>query len=202
MTDFGWNPRAGQYVRPNGQFVPRAEVRRAIDTSIRAEEAVARSLADDLRTGRITLETWRTEMREMIKAVHVYSAAAAKGGWAQMTPADYGRVGQIVRGEYGFLEAFARKIATGKMPLDGRIQGYALQYALAGRDTYHMTERATMTAAGFRFELNVLHPADHCEMCLDETARGRVPIGSLIPIGRRTCRRFCKCSLSYFKEES
>lgn len=195
---YRWSEKAGQYVRRNGRFVPRSEVRRAIDTALLAEQKRTRTLARDLRAGRITLGKWRTEMRDVIKTVHVYSAAASKGGWAQLTQADYGRIGQIVRGEYGHLERFARQISRGDpRAKGGRLDARAMQYAEAGRDTYHQTERAVARAVGYRFERNLLHPADHCAGCLGETARGRVRIGELIPIGRRNCLRRCRCSLAF-----
>lgn len=195
---FRWSEKAGQYVRRNGRFVPRSEVRRAIDTALLAEQKRTRRLARDLRAGRITLRNWREEMRDVIKTVHTYSAAAAKGGWAQLTQEDYGRIGQIVRGEYGHLEKFARQIARGTASAKGgRLDARAMQYAEAGRDTYHQTERASAKRSGYKFERNVLHPADHCGGCLGETARGRVRIGQLIPIGRRDCRRKCRCSLAF-----
>jgi hypothetical protein len=196
-SSYKWSPSTGRYVRPNGRFVAKVDVRAAIDAALEKESAKAVLLSQELRNGTISLSAWREEMRIMIKNVHVYNAAIAKGGFAQMTAADYGRVGQIVRGEYGFLEGFARGIASGKVPLDGRFTERAKQYAQAGRGTYHQTERAIMKAAGMTKEWNILHPADHCGGCLGETARGKVPIGSLIPIGGRTCRRKCRCTLGF-----
>jgi hypothetical protein len=114
-----------------------------------------------------------------------------------MTPADYGRIGQIVRGEYGYLEKFAERIANGQQPLNGNLENYAQMYAEAGRGTYHQVERTVMADAGFTREFNILHPAEHCVGCLGETARGKVPIGALLPVGGRTCRRRCRCTLGY-----
>lgn len=194
---YRWNARAQQYVAANGRFVSRATIRNLIDQALEREVRNARDLAIGLRNGDISLEAWRASMRDIIKSTHLYSAAAAKGGWAQLTAADYGRVGQIIRGEYQFLENFAAGIANGSIPLDGRVVARAQMYAEAGRDTYHQVERAGMQSTGRTMERNILHPADHCGQCLGETARGWVPIGVLIPIGRRTCLRRCRCSLDY-----
>jgi hypothetical protein len=196
-SPFVWNARTGRYTSASGRFVSKAEVRGAIDTALQQESARAVRLAEELRGGVISLQTWRSEMRAMVKSVHIYSAAMAKGGFAQMTATDYGRVGAIVRSEYGFLENFAAKIADGRLPLDGRLTQYAAQYAQAGRKTYHQTERAVMKAAGKTMEFNILHPAEHCGGCLAETGRGYVPIGSLVPVGDRQCRRNCRCTLGY-----
>lgn len=201
-SPYRWSPKTGRYVYTNGRFVRKADVRAAIDVALEKESARALLLSQKLRNGMISLNAWRAEMREMIKNVHIYDAAIARGGFAQLGAADYGRIGQIVRGEYGWLEGFAREIASGKQGLDGRFTERAKQYAQAGRKTYHQTERAVMREAGYRFEFNQLHPADHCAGCLGETARGRVPIGSLIPIGDRICRRKCRCSLGYARRVS
>lgn len=196
-AEFTWDARTGQYRRANGRFVTRAEIRAAIDQALQAETRRARSLTAQLRDGTITLEQWRLDMRQLIKTVHLFDAAAAKGGWAQLTQADYGRVGQIVRSEYHYLEQRALAIASGKTPLDGRLQMYAQMYAQAGRQTYHAVERTVMLDAGFTQERNVLHPAEHCQGCLRETARGWVPIGALVPITQRDCLRNDQCSLEY-----
>ena len=48
--------------------------------------------------------------------------------------------------------------------------------------------------AGLTEERNVLEPgAEHCQDCLDETARGYVPTGKIMPIGQRACRANCAC---------
>jgi hypothetical protein len=197
FSSFRWSPKTGRYVFASGRFVKKADVRKAIDAALEKESGRALLLAQKVRNGTISLSAWRAEMREMIKNVHIYDAAIAKGGFAQLTAADYGRIGQIVRGEYGFLEGFAREIASGKQALDGRFTERAKQYAQAGRKTYHQTERAVMRAAGYTTEFNKLGKAEHCGGCIAETARGHVPIGSLVPIGDRKCRRKCRCSLGY-----
>jgi hypothetical protein len=196
---YTWDHATGQYRTASGKFVARTKVRAYIDKVLDQEMRNAKELALGLRNGDISLEAWRSSMRDLIKNVHLYDAAAAKGGWGQLTADDYGRIGAIVKKEYQFLERFARGIANGKVPLDGRVVQRAMMYAEAGRDTYHQVERATMAKAGFRFERNVLHPADHCGDCLGETAKGAVPIGTLIPIGRRQCLRRCRCTLTYTK---
>lgn len=195
---YRWDPRVGQYINSAGRFVSRSQVRAVIDKILDQEARNARDLALGLRNGDISLEAWRASMRDVIKNVHLMDAAAAKGGWAQLTADDFGRVGAIVKKEYMFLENFSRGIASGRIPLDGRVVVRAQMYAQAGRDTYHQVQRATMTKAGFRFERNVLHAADHCGGCLGETARGIVKIGQLIPIGRRDCLRNCRCTLDFF----
>lgn len=197
---YRWDGRVNQYVASTGRFVSRAQVRGIIDGVLQQElkDARARSLA--LRAGTLSLETWRAEMRAMIKNVHLMSGAAAKGGWAQLTPQDYGAIGAIVKSEYRYLERLAQGIAAGTISLDGRVVNRAMMYAEAGRQTYHTIERLAMRRAGYVFEQNILdRAAESCAMCEAQTARGWVPIGDLVQVGARTCLRRCRCRLDYRK---
>lgn len=196
---FRYNAAAGRYVDKAGRFVAQAAVREALDAAITAQSRLMAKLAGDLRSGRISRKRWLLEMRQAVKSVHLTSAALAKGGWAQMAPADYGRAGRAIRDQYAYLRRFEQQIAAG-LPLDGRFLARIQLYVEAGRGTYHATERAEQERRGRRQERNVLNPADHCEgagSCVAETARGWVTIGRLIPIGQRLCRARCKCTLEY-----
>lgn len=194
---FRWNEKAARYVGAGGRFVSRLVVRAALDRALDARSAVVRALSGQLRDRRITLAEWETRMMAEVKAAHLYSAAAAKGGWAQMTQADYGRVGAAVRDQYGYLRRFGRQIASGEQPLDGVFLARAEMYGQAGRKTHHEFERREMELRGMNEERNVLGVADHCDQCVGETQRGWVPIGTLKPVGARTCVTRCKCTIQY-----
>ena len=56
--------------------------------------------------------------------------------------------------------------------------------------------------AGMTEERNFLEPdADHCQECWDEAAKGWSPLGTLIPIGERTCLTKCQCKFEYRRME-
>jgi hypothetical protein len=150
-----------------------------------------------LQSGRISVADWRERMAGHIKATHLYSAAMPRGGWAQMTAADFGRVGRLVRIQYEYLNNFAAQLSAG-LPVDGRFLHRARMYQNAAREVYHESERVEMQdVQGLEQERNILAAADNCEGCVVETARGWVPIGSLRPIGRRTCLTNCLCRIKY-----
>ena len=156
-----------------------------------------RGFGQELRDGTISLDAWRNSMRNEIRQQHLIAAMAAKGGRAQMTPADYGRVGQLVRKQYGYLEKFALDVDSGKVPLNGAFLSRSAMYSQASRGTYHAVERTEMMARQMTEERNILGKADHCPGCLEETARQWVGIGQLVPPGQRTCKVNCKCRLRY-----
>lgn len=193
---FRWNAAAGRYVASNGRFVTEDAVRRELDRVIDTERKRVRQLAEQLRTRGISPTRWEIEMRGSVKRMHMASVATAKGGWAQMAPADNGRAGRYIRDQYAYLERFRRQVDAG-LPLDGRFLQRADLYAEAARGTYHRAETAEQERRGMTEERNLLHPADHCSECVGESARGWVPIGTLVPIGQRICRARCRCTKRY-----
>lgn len=191
-----WDAAAGRYRRANGSFVSAGVVRAELDKSLAVTAQRTRALAEDLRAGRISLDGFRTELRAVIKDTQLRSAALARGGWAQMDATAFGRTGQIIRSEYGYLEGWIAEIQAGA-PLDGRLNARASLYAQAGRGTFHLVQAEEMVKQGTDLEANVLHPAEHCAECLAQTDMGWVEIGTLVPVGSRECMRNCRCTISY-----
>lgn len=197
VPPFRWNSTAGRYVTPSGQFAKRSDVRAYLDTALQRAERRVMLNASDLQARRITLAEWQTETRDAVRLIHLYSAAAARGGWAQMSPAEFGHVGAELRFQYEKLQAFALEIEAG-LPLDGRFLTRAGMYAQAGRKTYTRADQRVHAERGYDQELNVLDKAaETCEDCRAETAREWVKLGTLVRIGERRCRVRCRCRLRF-----
>lgn len=113
-----------------------------------------------------------------------------------MSPADYGRLGPRLKEQYKYLGKFAKEIEKG-LPLDGRFMQRMKLYSQSGRVSFDAIQRAEMIKRGMREERNILHKADHCRDCLEETAKGWVPIGTLTLIGHRQCRSNDRCSKEF-----
>ncbi len=181
----------------------RESVRLGLDKALDKANVRMQSLSKKLQSGKIDLATWRTGMRDIVKQTHLYSAMAAKGGRSQMTKADYGRVGQLLargpkggRGQYQYLEGFAREIKNG-LPLDGRFLNRVRLYSQAPRATYHIFDRLVHEAKGFEEERNIRFSGDSCEGCIAAERAGWVDIGSLVPIGQRDCFGNCRCRVDF-----
>jgi hypothetical protein len=208
---FRWNStagraREGRYVDSAGRFVSRANVRTAIDGTIESGAKNVKALSDQLRAGQIDVTSWRNSMMQEIKLNHLANAAAAKGGWDRMAPADILRAGREINQQYRYVNKFAEQVTAGTQKLDGTLGRRANMYADAGRATYESTVKAEMRGKGMTLVRNVLHPADHCQGCLDETDKGWVDIelspdeGGISMIGSRLCKTNDKCSLEYQTE--
>jgi hypothetical protein len=193
---FRWNEIAGRYIGPDGRFVTFRRVRGYLDYALDSSEQKMLALGESLRTGAIGIEQWQVGMRDALKDTHLASSALAKGGWGQMSQADYGRVGFRLKEQYAYLGRFAKQIEGG-LPLDGRFMNRIRLYAQSGRTTYHMVERAEQALRGMTEERNILGAADHCTECVSETDRGWVPIGDIVLVGMRICKSNCRCHLEY-----
>lgn len=200
---FRWNEAARRYIRANGQFVPPTMVRRVVDAVIVSAKAHIPELAQDLLLGRLTLAEWQVEMARSLRLLHLAQGAAARGGFAQMTAADFGQVGQRLQREYRYLVRFAVDIEQRRQPLDGRFINRVQQYVESSRRTYEEVKRWSALAGGIlTHEYNRLGSADHCPDCLAATAMGVRPIGEISAPGSRRCRGKCHCSLEQVRADA
>lgn len=190
-----WNPSLARYIDGRGRIVDQATVRNALDASLVQADARARLYAEQLRTGALSLGQWERSMRVLIKDVHIFSVAGSVGGWAQLGPAEYGRIGQIVRTQYEYLYQFAGDIASGAQSLGG-VANRATLYVQAGRTSAEAQQLVSDGDAGYDEERNVLGVADHCGECPALSRLGWQPRGTLPLPGRRQCRQRCKCKIT------
>lgn len=200
-STFGWNEVAGRYVDlSTGRFVPFLDVRDALDQVIGASGVRMNTLTDSLIAEQISLAEWQLGMMEEIKISHTAAAASARGGWAQMSQADWGATGRLVRNQYDFLRNFAAEIASGKQRLDGTARVRTDLYAQAARGTFEETRRRyERLMNGMEEEMRVLGEADHCKGCLAQAKLKWQPIGTLDPIGAEECVTNCHCTFHYRK---
>ena len=200
--NYGWNENAGRYFNlTTGKFVSFIEVRDALEFNITVSKLKMTSLTEQLIAKSISLEQWQIGMMQNIKLAHTSAAAAARGGWAQMSQADWGAVGQQIRVQYDYLRNFANEIANGKQLLNGSALVRADLYGQAARGTFEeMRRRMEELVNGMDEEIRDLGEADHCVDCL--AAAGHwAPIGTLPQIGDSVCIVNCHCRFRFRKME-
>jgi|GEM_PF-4551860 len=221
-----WNKRAQRYVSPNGKFIDPVQVRKVIDDDIdataermRHNGKVLSQAARDYQDGKIDkaaynakVQEFKEEMQREVKNMHLANATAAKGGIASMDASAYGQAGKQLQFHYGKLDDFVKELqdnpaiatsdAEGKMPFERRLN----MYAEAGRFTYETVRQQSHLDEGYKYAENILESgAHHCktrgntEGCLEQTAKGRVPINEIVMVGKRTCGPADRCNLKYFK---
>ena len=199
---YRWEPNAGVSGRyrdtSTGRYVRGATVRRELDRYLDAADP-AKALAEALRGRQVSLADAEIAFRRMIKNTHLNAVALERGGWSNMTPADFGRVGQIVREQYGYLKNFGLDIASGKQRLDGTLGVRAKLYSQAGRNSYYRSKAANMSG-GVTHQRSIRSARDSCRQCLDLDRKVfRIDDASFPLPGQRICRANCQCHLEYLR---
>ena len=200
LPQFRWNVKAQRYIGANGRFVSSSTMRSGLDAFITNTTDAMQGISRSLVNGELSLAQWHGEMMVLSKDANLAGAALERGGWYGMDPSDFGRVGQKVRGEYGYLNNFANEIASGTQRLDGTLPNRARLYGEQGRVTYYDSARASAKRDGFDEERSVLTPSESCQECIDEDRRGWQPLGEILPIGDRTCLSNCNCCMEFRKK--
>ena len=199
---YRWEPTAGvsgRYRDERGRFVASSTVRRELDRYLDTADP-AKALAEALRGRQLSLADWEVAFRRHIKNTHLNAIALERGGWANMTPADYGRAGQIIREQYGYLRGFAADIASGKQRLDGTLGVRAKLYTQAGRESFYRSKQANL-APGIDMVRSIKHARDSCREC--EYLNGkwfRVGDPEYKLPGQRQCNKNCRCSEEYGRQ--
>jgi hypothetical protein len=198
MSDFTFDPKTSRY-RDNdsGKFITDRAVREAVDRV--ADEASARlaALSGRLRSGDVTLATWQREAMATIKDAHLAAGIAAHGGTARMDQHTWGLIGRQIREEYRYLRDLASDIASGRQPLNGRLVARAGMYGQAARSTFSSVLARDQLLRGATLERNILSAAESCASCRAQSALGWVALGTLTPIGARSCMSNCRCRITY-----
>lgn len=209
MPEWTYSREAQRYRNTaTGRFVSMQTVReRGLEPVMRASESRMAELTQQRIDGLISTNAWRSGMALEIKIIHIEAAMAANGGRAQMSQADWGRVGARIKSQYRFLDNYAGQVAAGAQPLDGRMLSRSRMYADAARATFEETRRGARMETGWQEERRILGPAEHCQPsdkapgCIQLAAKGWRRIGTLPAIGQTTCRTRCRCHFVYRKRD-
>lgn len=195
-TKYQWSVSRRRYVyKQTGRAVPEKIVRQHLQTAVDSSKDKLGKLTQRLVDGKIDVPAWATAMRDEIRAAHRVAAMLANGGKLDAKAA--GRLGAELKKQYKFLDAFARQIENGEIPLGKRSVARARLYAQAVMTTYEKAVLAREKAAGTELYRLRLAPAEHCSECLIDSAKGFVPIDTLADIGARECLINCRCSWEY-----
>lgn len=203
LPKFIWDVALGRYrYVKSGRLVSWKTIReQMLEKSARAGRKRVRQWTQQLRDGVMSLSQWRRNMADEVKYQNLNAAAAAKGGWSQMTQSDYGRAGAAIRRQYEYLDKATMALKRGA-PLDGRFFARAEMYPESSRTLFQKIRETKAVEEGMLMEQNKLGIADHCSGCITAERMGIVPIGSLTPIGFRDCLTRCHCWIVYVDPET
>lgn len=98
-----------------GKFIAQSRVRSLMQRFENKQKETVRAISDRLSNGEISIQRWVFEMRQAIKDAYVVQYTVGKGGYDNMSQADWGRVGGILRQQYQYLNNFAAEAARGDL---------------------------------------------------------------------------------------
>lgn len=194
-----WDALSGRFRGLDGRFVSIANVRRSLDSALGAAGDDAKDIAALYTSGSIGVAEFERQMQQLIKSTQIYASAVSAGGYANMGVAELTQLQQRLAEQFSYLSNWADDVAAGAPGAIRAMGARARMYPLAARYTFDVTYRAGQVVRGFDQEMNTLNPGESCDVCRQQTALGWVSIGTLIPIGQRTCISNCNCGISYRK---
>lgn len=154
------------------------------------------TVTEALIAGKVRLDGWWASFRDALIPGH-FAGAMALLDSPEPAPADLQAIRDEANRQAGFLARFREQIRTGRQILDGTARARSDLYGEAVWSVGMNVERGKKIRDQYKFERSHLGVADHCTGCLEETSRGWVQIGSLMPIGQRICGPRCHCFITY-----
>lgn len=194
LASYAWDDRLHNYVDlATGRMVPRQVLqdllRTVVDGSERRLGLLGRLYADGTLTGR---QFYELMAREVKLSTNV-ATALAKGGWQNVTQAEWGANGAQCRAEYGRLREFVRAVENGELSA-AQIEARAKLYGNTAYRRYWELEQTAQRARG-RTLMRIRTVGDDrvCPACVAEEARGWQEIGGWhVPL-----HAGCRCDEEY-----
>lgn len=157
-----------------GRYISFRQIVELRDTYIERSMGGVNNLASRISTGDINVQQWVLEMRTAIKDAYISEYMLARGGIDAMTQSDWGRLGQMIRGQYGYLQNFATDIQNGKLSVE-QVAMRARMYMDSATQAYEKANAISHGLPGLP-----AYPGD----------------------GQTVCRANCKCEWRYEETET
>lgn len=197
LLPFFWSLTLHRYVwTATGQVVAYLDIRNWVDDAVFDTKAWALRRTWSLINKRISFETWITELRAELKAMHTGLAEIAIGGNSQWGAVEAGRLGARLRQQYMYLDRLGREVESGFQKLDGTLLNRVGLFVESGRHTYENMRRGMMMDVGFTEEMRTLGPSHHCNDC-PPISGFWAPLGSLPALGDTACMSNCACTYQF-----
>lgn len=187
-----------------GRFVSHTRITELMDAQIQQAEQRLQALATAFYEGQLAPAVWLVAARDQLRRLHIQQAALAKGGFAQLTQGDYGRIGAVLRTEYAKLVGTMGDVQNGAATLPQALNRMRAQ-AGAARSEYFRTQRDVLAAVDesgmVRIVRRILDPtAMHCGDCIEYYERGWVLVRELVPPGEGCqCLGNCRCRVIWHR---
>lgn len=113
MARWFYSPATKTYRDGDGNVLSQETLRSVRDDYIEEISYLVSDFAANLESGAWTVPQFENAMRTRLKNAYVAEYVLGAGGADQMTQADYGRIGNMLRRQYGYLRSFLEDVAAG-----------------------------------------------------------------------------------------
>jgi hypothetical protein len=143
---WAWLPGAKRYYSyETHRFVSFAQVDEWAQETLRVSTAATTTLAEMVADHRLNVADWQRQMKQVIKAEYIAKYTAGRGGIEAMTQSDWGRLGAIIKEQYGYLRGFAQAITDGTLS-EAQIKARAAMYVRSGREAFMRAQARALDA--------------------------------------------------------
>lgn len=203
-----WDTSVGRYRGSDGRFVSKSTIDSFISRSLEVSKNVSDTLGQLVSNGLINVDDWKLSFREEIKGEYIREYVTAKGGLDQMTSADWGSIGGMLKEQYSYLDGFANDIAAGNLS-EAQIEARSAMYINSAHEALERAKEKVATALGFDLEEWVVDTSvENCDDCIAFSQMGVVPVdedpynGAYPGSGDTVCLTSCHCKIVYSSSDS
>jgi hypothetical protein len=194
----------------NGNLITRRELKALIDNLTATVQKDAAKIASAFDAGELSASAFADAMSELLTSAHIVAASVGKGGRELMTAADWGKVGAKIKWQNGYLEKFAKKLATGtlsKANTLNRARSYVNSVYISYAKTFLESQAEVLQPETDKVitDENMLcrlvqNSEEGCEECSADADEGWMPVSEMGELGSRICGDYCKCEIEFEDE--
>lgn len=201
LIRFNYDTNTGQYFDPRTrQFVPRSRMIDVMNQRIAASNELVAVAVAQAQAGEISFSQMQSILTTEVRNLNVQLYALGKGGFNQMTQADYGRAGNILRTEYTYMRKFISDIQTGNMTPAQVANRYNLYMDHAWQSYWTGDVQAKATAGFTEEKRDAENDKATCDDCRRYDSDGWQPINTFPRPGQKCqCKARCRCEVIYRK---
>lgn len=158
-----WNDKLKRYRNTqNGQFIGIDRMNELRDTYMQQQKTICATYAEKYRMGNISLQQLESNVKDLLKSTYIDMYAMGAGGRNSMTQKDWGKIGSMLKEQYGasgYLKGFMEQIAMGNLS----------EAQIAARLNMYVNSANEALWKGYANDLPLnlpAHPGDGSTICL------------------------------------
>ena len=193
-TTWYWDADQYRYVTETGTLFSKTRMAGMVNQSIDLSANFTNTLTERLINGDITRAQFSSLLREELKGEYIRQYLLGRGGYAQMSQADWGSIGGSLAEQYRYIDGFIDAILSGDLTAK-ELASRSRMYSNSSREAYSRARDRTMVAWGADEEGWYTTSGNSCVNCVDYEGEGFMPMGYFPEPcdGTTVCLTNCRC---------